>query len=82
MGRFDLTEIRYYMAAKSGHIVKSDLAASDPAISNRDIGLVSKSHVWAHVTTKAGTSAMGYHMFVEHVLNTYNVVANWALHWT
>ena len=29
MGRFDFTEILYYMAAKSDHILKSDLAASD-----------------------------------------------------
>ena len=30
MGRFDFMENRYYMAAKSDHIIKSDLAVSDP----------------------------------------------------
>ena len=56
--------------------------AGDPAIPNGDIRLVSNPHVWAHVTTEAGTNAVAYREFVEHVLNTYNTIANPALHHT
>ena len=56
--------------------------AGDPAIPNGNIGLVSNPRVWARVTTEAGTTAVEYCEFVEHVLNTYNAVANPALHRT
>ena len=56
--------------------------AGDPAIPNGDIGLVINPRVWACVTTEAGTTAVAYREFVEHVLNTYDVVANPALRWT
>ncbi len=46
------------------------------------IGLVSNPLVWASVTTEPSTSAMAYCTFVEHVLNTYNAIANLAAHWT
>ena len=53
--------------------------AGDPAIPNGHIGSVSNPRVWARVTTEAGTTAVAYRMFVEHVLNTYDAVANPAL---
>ena len=53
--------------------------AGDPGIPDGVIGLVTNPRVWARVTTEAGTSAMAYCLFVEHVLNMYNVVANPAL---
>ena len=53
--------------------------AGDPAIPNGDIGSVSNPRVWARVTTEAETTAVAYRMFVEHVLNTYDAVANPAL---
>ena len=51
-------------------------------IPDRVIGSVTNPRVWARVTTEAGTSAMAYCLFVEHVLNTYDAVANPALHRT
>ena len=54
----------------------------DPAIPAGVIGSVSRPRVWARVTTEPGTSAMAYCAFVEHVLNTYDVIANPALHRT
>ena len=51
----------------------------DPAILAGVIGSVSNPRVWARVTTEPGTSAMAYCAFVEHVLNTYNAIANSAL---
>ncbi len=51
----------------------------DPAIPNGDIGSVSNPRVWARVTMEPGTSAVAYRKFVEHVLNTYDAVANPAL---
>ena len=70
-GTFKLTVI---LAVKAG----------DPAIPNGNIGSVSNPRVWARVTTEteAGTTAVAYREFVEHVLNTYNAVANPALHRT
>jgi hypothetical protein len=53
--------------------------AGDPAIPNGDIGSVSNPRVWARVTTEAGTTDVAYCEFVEHVLNTYDAVANPAL---
>jgi hypothetical protein len=58
------------------------IEAGDPEIPDGVIGSVTNPRVWARVTTKAGTSAMAYRLFVEHVLNMYDVVANPALHWT
>ena len=54
----------------------------DPAIPAGVIGSVSNPRVWARVTTEPGTSAMAYCAFVEHVLNTYDAIANPARHWT
>jgi hypothetical protein len=51
----------------------------DPAIPNGDIGSVSNPRVWARVTEEPGTTAVAYREFVEHVLNTYDAVANPAL---
>jgi hypothetical protein len=51
----------------------------DPAIPDGDIGSVTKPRVWACVTIKPGTSAVAYRLFVEHVLNTYDALANPAL---
>ena len=53
--------------------------AGDPGIPNGEIGSVSNPRVWARVTTEAGTTAVAYREFVEHVLNTYDAVANPAL---
>jgi hypothetical protein len=52
------------------------MESGDPQISVDVIGLVSNPHVWPHVTTEPGTSAIAYCAFVEHVLNTYNAIAN------
>ncbi len=46
------------------------------------IGSVSNPRVWARVTIEHGTSTMAYCVFVEHVLNIYNAIANLALQWT
>ncbi len=51
----------------------------DQDIRNGDIGSVSNPRVWARVTTKPGTSAEAYCVFVEHVLNTYDAIENPAL---
>ncbi len=51
----------------------------DPAILAGVIGSVSNPRVWARVTTEPGTSSMAYCVFVEHVLNTNNAIANPAL---
>ena len=53
--------------------------SGDPAIPNGDIGSVSNPRVWARVTEEPGTTAIAYREFVEHVLNTYDAVANPAL---
>jgi hypothetical protein len=45
----------------------------DPDIPDGDIGSVINPCVWARETTEPGTSAVAYRLFVEHVLNTYNV---------
>jgi transposase len=55
------------------------IEAGDPEIPDGVIGSVTNPRVWARVTTEAGTSAMAYRLFVEHVLNTYDAVANPAL---
>ena len=51
----------------------------DPDIPDGDIGSVSNPRIWARVTTEPGTSAEAYRIFVEHVLDTYNVAENPAL---
>ncbi len=58
------------------------METGDPAIPAGVIGLVSNPRVWARVTTEPGTSVMAYCAFVEHVLNTYDAIANPALHRT
>ena len=55
------------------------IETGDPEIPDGVIGSVTNPRVWARVTTEAGTSAMAYRLFVEHVLNTYDAVANPAL---
>ncbi len=54
----------------------------DPEIPAGVIGSVSNPRVWVRVTTEPGTSVMAYCAFVEHVLNTYDAIANLALHRT
>ncbi len=54
----------------------------DPDILNGDIGSVSNPHVWAQVTTEPGTSAEANRIFVERVLDTYNVNENQEHHRT
>jgi hypothetical protein len=51
----------------------------DPDTRDGNIGSVINPRVWARVTTKPGTSAVAYRLFVEHVLNTYNAAENPAL---
>jgi transposase len=51
----------------------------DPDIPAGVIGSVSNPRIWARVTTEPGTSAEAYRIFVEHVLDTYNVAENPAL---
>jgi hypothetical protein len=51
----------------------------DPAVPDRLIDSVSNPRVWARMTNKPGTSAEAYHIFVEHVLGTYNAIENPAL---
>ncbi len=51
----------------------------DQAIPAFVIGSVSNLRVWVHVTTEPSIPAMAYCAFVEHVLNTYNAIANPAL---
>jgi transposase len=53
--------------------------AGDPAIPNGNIGSVTHPRVWARVTTEAGTTDAAYREFVEHVLNTFDAVADPAL---
>ena len=55
------------------------METGDLAIPAGVIGSVSNPRVWARVTTEPGTSAMAYCAFVEHVLNTYDAIANPAL---
>jgi transposase len=55
------------------------IETGDPDIPAGDIGSISNPRVWARVTTEPGTSAEAYRIFVEHVLDTYNVAANPAL---
>jgi hypothetical protein len=52
----------------------------DPDIPDGDIGSVINPRVWARETTEPGTSAVAYRLFVEHVLNTYNVHDNLNSH--
>ena len=63
------------------HVILAN-EAGDPEIPDGVIGSVTNPQVCARVTTEAGTSAMAYRLFVEHVLNTYDAVANPALHRT
>ena len=51
----------------------------NPAVPDGLIGLVSNPCIWAHVTNEPGTSVEVYHIFVEHVLGTYNAIGNLAL---
>lgn len=55
------------------------IETGDPDIPAGDIGSISNPRVWARVTTEPGTSAEAYRIFVEHVLDTYNVAKNPAL---
>jgi transposase len=55
------------------------IETGNPDIPAGDIGSISNPHVWARVTTEPGTSAEAYCIFVEHVLDTYNVAKNPAL---
>jgi transposase len=68
-GTFKLTVI---LAVKTG----------DWRIPNEDIGSVSNPRVRARVTEEPGTTVVAYREFVEHVLNTYDAVANPALRQT
>ena len=54
----------------------------NPAVPDGLIGLVSNPCIWAHVTNEPGTSVEVYHIFVEHVLGTYNAIENLAFHQT
>jgi hypothetical protein len=55
------------------------IETGDLEIPNGVIGSVTNPRVWARVTTEPGISAEAYRIFVEHVLNTYDAVANPAL---
>jgi hypothetical protein len=51
----------------------------DSAIPAGQIRSLTRPRVWVQVTTEPGTTAMAYCAFIEHVLDTYNAVANPAL---
>ena len=48
----------------------------NPDIPAGDIGSMRYPRVWARVTTEPETSAEAYRIFVENVLDTYNVAEN------
>jgi hypothetical protein len=48
----------------------------DPEILDDEIGFVTNVHVWGRVNVVAGTSAKAYCRFIEHVLNTYDAIAD------
>ncbi len=54
----------------------------DPKIPAGQIGSLTRPRVWAQVTTEPGMTAMAYCAFVKHVLDTYDAIANPALHRT
>ena len=54
----------------------------DPAIPAGQIGSVSNPHVWGRFNTVAGMSAQAYCAFFSHVLDTYDTVADPAMHRT
>ena len=57
------------------------METGNPAVPDSLIGLVSNLCI-AHMTNEPRISAKAYHIFVEHVLGTYNVIENLAQHRT
>jgi hypothetical protein len=52
------------------------METGDSAIPAGQIGSLTRPRVCARVTTEPGMTAMAYCAFVEHVLDTYNAIAN------